>query len=433
MSHPHTPLVNDKRIINAWCMYDWANSAYSLIIMTTFFPIYFHKVAEGISADGKAPFFGIPIASTSLYSWAVSLAVLLAALLSPMLSGLADYSGKKKLFMALFCYIGAAACASLFFFDASHYELGVLAFMVGTLGFAGSLVFYNAFLPAIASPDRIDEVSAKGYSQGYIGSLILQVVCLVPVLMPDLLGITAGMGLRLSFMAVGLWWGLWALIPLRTLPEPAPASRETSVSWLAAGFHELGQTWNKAKELPALFRFLVAFLFYNMGVQTVMVLATLFGAEELHLESHKLIITIIVLQAVAIGGAWIFAQLSNRVGNLTTLQTITIIWLVVCAGAWFVRDEYGFYALAALVGLVMGGVQSMSRATYAKMLPETQDHASFFSFYDVVDKLSTVSGTFVFGLVLAMTGSMRNSVLALAVFFILGLVLLQRVKAKARL
>lgn len=410
-------------------MYDWANSAYSLIIMTTFFPIYFNAVAKDIAPNGHAPFFGIDIDSTVLYSWAVSAAVLITAILSPILSGLADYKGSKKLFMAIFCYLGALSCSLLFTFGATSYEWGVILFAMATVGYSGSIVFYNAYLPSIASHDRIDQVSARGYSLGYVGSLLIQIACLIPVLMPDAFGITAGLGLRISFLAVGLWWGLWAIWPLSKLPAGVPAEN-TQGHWLTAGFRELGTVWKQAREVKPLFRFLVAYLFYNMGVQTVMTLATLFGAEELKLESHKLIITVILLQAVAIGGAALFSRLSLRLGNLTTLQYIVAIWLVVCAWAWFVKDEYGFYGVACLVGLVMGGVQSMSRSTYAKMLPEAHDHTSFFSFYDVVDKASTISGTFVYGLVLTLTGSMRSSILALAVFFLLGLWLIQRVKAK---
>jgi UMF1 family MFS transporter len=300
--------------------------------------------------------------------------------------------------------------------------------MVATIGFSGSLVFYNAYLPEIASPDCMDEVSAKGFSQGYIGSLILQIACLIPVLMPEKFGITAGTGLKISFIAVGLWWGLWALIPLMQLP-PDRAPKESNVNWLLGGFQELGKVWHEAQTNKPLLRYLFAFLFYNMGVQTIMYLASLFGDTELHLPSHKLIITIILLQVVAIGGARLFARVSEKQGNIRTLQIIIMIWLVVCVWAYFVQEEYGFYGVASLVGLVMGGVQSMSRSTFAKLMPPTKDVASYFSFYDVTEKVSIVGGTFVFGLVLELTGSMRNSILFLAVLFVVGGLLLTRVKS----
>lgn len=426
----HNLIVDDPKIINAWCMYDWANSAYSLIITTTFFPIYYSKVAEQPDGSDLVNVFGWVLSSKVLFSWMLSFAFGLMALLSPILSGIADSTGRKKLFMGLFCLIGSMACVSLVGFTSDTFQWGVLAFVLATMGYTGSIVFYNSFLPEIASPDQMDTVSAKGFARGYVGSLILQVVCLVPVLMPEMFGITAGLALRLSFLSVGLWWGLWSLIPLFGLPpDRKPAIQKQDQHWLLSGFRELGKVWQQAKTERPLFRFLISFLFYNMGVQTIMYLATLFGDQELHLASHKLIITIILLQVVAIFGARIFAAISARRGNILTLQIIICIWLVVCAWAYFVMDEYGFYGVASLVGLVMGGVQSLSRSTYAKLLPPTEDHASFFSFYDVVEKVSIVGGTFVFGAVLDWTGSMRSSILFLALFFVIGGLLLQRVKA----
>jgi len=421
-------LLNDSKTIRAWCMYDWANSAYSLIITTTFFPIYYSAVAKQPDGTDLVSFFGWIVSSNVLFSWMLSFAILVMAILSPILTGIADNTGKKKLFMGIFCYIGAIACLSLWGFEKETFQWGVVSFMVATIGFSGSLVFYNSFLPEIASPDRMDEVSAKGYAQGYIGSLILQIACLVPVLMPEMFGITAGFGLKISFVAVGLWWGLWALIPLLKLPQDQTPVGKTG-NWLLGGFQELGKVWKEAQTNKPLLRYLFAFLFYNMGVQTIMYLASLFGDTELHLPSSKLIITIILLQVVAIGGARLFARISEKQGNIRTLQIIIMIWLVVCVWAYFVKEEYGFYGVASLVGLVMGGVQSLSRSTFAKLLPPTKDVASYFSFYDVTEKISIVSGTFIFGLVLELTGSMRNSIVFLAVLFVIGGLLLTRVKS----
>lgn len=420
--------VNDPATIKAWTMYDWANSTYSLIITTTFFPIYFSAIAKQPDGSDIVNFFGWELGSSTLFSWALSFACAFAAILSPLLTGISDATGRRKLFMALFCYLGAFSCLSLFGFTVETFQWGVVSFILATLGFNGSIVFYNAYLPQIASPDRIDEVSARGYSMGYIGSLLLQIICLVPVLKPELFGISAGLALRLSFMTVGLWWGGFALWPLLKLPSDHISTKPMQKGWLLSGFQETAKVWGQARQIKSLFRFLTAFLFYNMGVQTVMYLATLYGDQELHMASHKLIITIILLQVVAIFGARLFAGFSARKGNLFTLQTIILIWLVVCTWAYFVRDEYSFYGVACLVGLVMGGVQSMSRSTYAKLLPKTDDTASFFSFYDIVEKTSIVGGTFVFGAVVALTGSMRNSILALALFFVVGWLLLSRVK-----
>jgi UMF1 family MFS transporter len=213
----------------------------------------------------------------------------------------------------------------------------VLSFVIGTIGFTGSIVFYNAYLPEIASPDQFDTVSAKGFARGYVGSLVLQVICLVPVLMPDLFGITAGIALRFSFLAVGLWWGLWAIIPLRKLPPDHRPKGYRTKNWLVGGFQELSKVWKVARQDKALFRFLLSFLFYNMGVQTIMYLATLFGDQELHLAPHKLIITITLLQLVAIVGARLFATISAKRGNILTLQLIIGIWLIVCGWAYYGR------------------------------------------------------------------------------------------------
>ncbi|RYF81061.1 MAG: MFS transporter, partial [Chitinophagaceae bacterium] len=310
------------------------------------------------------------------------------------------------------------------------FSVSVVLFVLATIGFSGSIVFYNAYLPEIATEDRFDKLSAKGFSYGYIGSVLLLVFSLTTVLHPEWYGITSkSLPPRLSFLLTGIWWAGFAQIPFARLPGDS-ARKLTSGSWIFNGVKELRKVLAEVRTLPNLKKFLGAFFFYNMGVQTVMYVATLFGSKELGLEQDVLIITLLIIQVIAIAGSYFFAWLSFKVGNIKALSVAVVIWLVICAGAYFVRGKYDFFALAAVVGLVMGGIQALSRATYSKLLPETKDHASYFSFYDVTEKISIVLGTASYGLVEQFTGSMRNSVLFLALFFILGLLLLLRVKKK---
>ncbi len=422
---------NDKKVTTAWCMYDWANSVYSLVITSTIFPIYYGAVTRKEDGTDLVNFFGFGAPASVIYSYALSGAFLFIALLSPFLTAISDYSGRKKLFLQIFCYLGSASCAGLFFFTAETYSFSVILFMLATIGFSGSIVFYNAYLPEIATEDQFDKLSAKGFSFGYIGSVILLVLSLVMVLKPELFGITsASLPARLSFLLTGIWWAGFAQIAFRKLPQN-PYHKKPEGSYIFNGVKELRKVLREVQHLPNLKKFLGAFFFYNMGVQTVMYVATLFGDKELRLPASSLITTILILQLIAIGGSYFFAWLSSKLGNIKALSVAVVIWIFVCAGAYFVRGEFDFYALAAVVGLVMGGIQALSRATYSKLLPETTDHASYFSFYDVTEKISIVLGTAAYGLVEQLTGSMRNSVLFLVCFFVLGLVLLLRVKKRS--
>lgn len=420
--------LNNKRITNAWCMYDWANSVYSLTITTAVFPIYYEAVTTKDDGSTLVDFLGMQFPNTVLYSYALSFSFLFTALMLPLLTGIADYSGKKRLFLKIFVYLGALACAGMYFFDGPNVTFGILMAVLASIGYSGSLVFYDAYLPEIATPDRFDKLSAKGYSLGYIGSVILLIFNLVMIQMPEVFGLEDGtLPSRISFVTVALWWIGFAQIPFTRLPKN-PFKRKASGSWLKQGYKELKTVYGRIRKLPNVQRFVLAFFFYNAGVQAVMYLATLFGSKELKMETASLIGIVLIIQLVAIGGAYLFAQVSAKRGNVYSLITMIFIWIAICFMAFFVTAEYQFYILAVIVGLVMGGVQSLSRATYSKLIPtDTKDHASFFSFYDVTFNVSIVAGTIAYGSIEWLTGSMRYSALGLSVFFIIGLLLLRRV------
>ena len=419
------PELDNKKTINAWCMYDWANSVYSLVITTTIFPIYYNSVTENAFGGQTVQFFGFNISNTVLYSYSLSFSFLIIALLSPLLSGIADYSGKRKMFMKFFTYLGGISCIMLYFFTGENIELGIIFAVLASVGFAGGIVFYNAYLPTISSPEHYDIVSAKGFSMGYAGSVILLIFNLVTISNPSLIGLAdEGAASRLSFVLVGIWWIGFAQITFKHLPKDEKTRHKFS-TLLNKGYHEISMVFQRLKTLTNTKRFLFSFFFYNMGVQTVIYLAALFGADELKLPANNLILTILIIQIVAILGSYSFAKLSKWKGNKLSLILMVAIWMVVCVYAFFLYTATQFYILGFVVGLVMGGIQSLSRASFAKLIPqETKDHTSYFSFYDVLEKLSIVMGTLVYGLIEQLTGSMRNSTLALSSFFIIGLIFL---------
>ncbi len=418
---------NDPKVIKGWVMYDWANSVYSLTIATAVFPIYFVKtVPETVSV------FGYSLTNSALYSYCVSLAFLLVALLSPLLSGIADYKGNKKEFMKFFVYLGSLSCAALWFFvEGSPLFMGTVPFVLATFAFAGSIVFYNAYLHEIVTPDQMDKVSARGFSMGYVGSVILLIINLVVMMMPGLFGLPekGPLGAQLAFLSVGLWWAGFAQIPFKLLP-PSENKHPYSRQLLMHGYKELNKVWKQLKHIRSLKMFLVSFFVFSMALQTVMYVASVYGEKEIQLETTNLIITILIIQLVAILGAVIFSRISSKFGNIVSLSIALIIWVGICVGAYFLpaKDYTGFYILGAAVGLVMGGSQAISRSTYSKLLPhDTEDHASFFSFYDVAEKLSIVLGMFVWGLIDNLF-DMRSGILALVTFFVIGLALMQTVK-----
>ena len=429
--------LNNPRTINAWALFDWANSSYALVISVAIFPAYYTQITSEQISIGS-----LTISNSGLYAFSISAAYLLIAVLSPFLGGIADYGGKKKWFMRFFTTLGALACISMFFFKESagaleatqpigQILLGTGSFMLATIGFAGALVFYNAFLPEIASEDQYDRISAKGFSYGYIGSVILLIINLLIITFPQTFGLPGEgtLPIRISFVMVGLWWLGFAQIPFRRLPADKPGHQVGKL--MTKGFQELQKTWRVVRSEKNILGFLAAFFFYSAGVQTVLFLAATFAEKELEFETTQLIIVILLLQLVAIAGAYLFAYLSEQKGNKFALITMLLIWVIICVLAYFVQNSTQFYFIAAAVGTVMGGIQSLSRSTYSKLLPEhTEDTASFFSFYDILEKFAIVVGTFSFGYIEYITGGMRNSVLALIIFFVMGLLLLLRVRIK---
>jgi MFS transporter, UMF1 family len=414
----------DKRAISGWVMYDWSNSVYQLTIASTIFPIYYNEVTRN-GNDFSVSFFGYHVVNTVLYSWAIAAAYLVVAVGSPLFSSIADYTGRRKTFMQVFTWIGAVSCGALYFFDSAHIELGVLAFTLGTIGYGGSIVFYNSFLPVIAEPEDQDRISARGYSYGYLGGVILLLFNLLMIMKPTLFGIPQGstMAARISFVTVFLWWIGFSQITFRRLPRYTYRKRSQRSNLYANGYAELRTVFKHVRKSRQLSLYLAGFFFMTMGLLTVMFMAATYGEKALGLKEDVLIPTILVIQLVAMLGAWLFAMLSGKIGNLKALMVSTLAWVGVCIGAFYVTNAAGFVVAAAVIGLIMGGSQSLARSTYSKMLPEsTTDHTSFFSFYDVMEKLATVAGTFAFGLIEKITGSMRYSVLAIAVFFVIGLV-----------
>lgn len=405
-------------------MYDWANSVYQLTIASAIFPIYYNTVTRN-GEDFFVSFFGSKIINTVLYSWAIAAAYLLVALFSPLFSSMADYSGRRKGFMRAFTLIGAVACGLLYFFDRNHIELGVIAFTLGTIGYGGSIVFYNSFLPVIAEPEDQDRISARGYSMGYLGGVVLLLFNLLMIMKPGWFGIEADSSLpaRISFLSVCVWWVGFSQITFSRLPKYTFRKRITRESVWTNGYKELRAVFTQIKKSYKLSMYLAGFFFLMMGVLTTMFMAATYGEKQVGLKEDVLIPTVLAIQLVGMLGAWMFARISEKLGNLRALMISTIAWTFICVGAYFITNALGFLTAAFFIGIVMGGSQSLARSTYSKMLPaDTTDHTSFFSFYDVMEKLATVAGTFSFGAIEALTGSMRFSVLAITVFFVLSLV-----------
>lgn len=414
--------LRTKKVQNAWAMYDWANSVYSLVITSTIFPVYYNSVTKGIDGSGLVNFLGFEIVNTVLYSYSISFSFLMIALISPLLSGIADASGQKLQFMKFFAYMGSLACIGLFFFDGDNLEFGIACSVLASIGYAGSIVFYNAYLPEIAVRSEYDHLSAKGFALGYIGSIILLVFNLLMITFPEWFGISdTSFAPRFSFLITGIWWAGFAQIPFRTLPQN-PFNKNIKKEFLAKGYQEIRKVYNEVRKIKVMSRFLASFFFYSMGVQTVMYLAATFGDKELGLPGDQLIITILIIQIVAIAGSFLFAYISKKLGNKISLVIMVFIWVGICGAAYYVYNVYEFFALAFVVGLVMGGIQAISRSTFSKLIPtSTNDHASYFSFYDVTEKMAIVLGTFSYGIIEQITGNMRNSALSLGIFFLVGL------------
>lgn len=423
----------DKKLTHGWAFYDWANSVYSLVISTAVFPIYYETITQ--SETGMVQFLGMQINNTSLYTYALSFSFLIVAFISPFLSGIADYVGNKKSYMQFFCYFGSISVMSLYFFDGIEtLWIGILFSMFASVGFWGSLVFYNAYLPEVAYSDQQDQVSALGFIYGYIGSVILLIFNLTMVMKPEWYGITdASMAPRMSFLTVGVWWMGFSQITFNRLPDSINVKR-VKKNYIFKGFQELKKVVNELKDQPVLLNFLTSFFLYSVGVQSIILLATIYGKSEIGLSTSSLILTIIVIQLVGIAGAYLFSNLSKKIGNITTLKITIVIWTLASLSAYYLdKDDPNvqlkFYIISGFIGLVLGAIQTLSRSTYSKLLPEnTEDPTTYFSFFDVTEKIAIVWGTFIFGLAVAITDSMRLSILLLCVFFVASFIVLSFMK-----
>lgn len=425
----------EKKVLNAWAFYDWANSVYALVISSSIFPLFYGALFR-LDNKTSASFFGIDTPSESIISYITAIGFLIIAIISPLLSGVADFLGNKKFFLKLFCFIGSLSCMMLYFFNLENLYTGLFFYLLALIGFWGSLVFYNSYLPDIAFPEQQDAVSAKGYSLGYLGSVMLLLLNLAMIMKGEWFGIDSPMqAMKISFVLVGLWWLGFSQISYRKLPNFRNSNKINSQAFLS-GFKELKNIFNQLKNFPVLKGYLGAFFVYSMAVQTVMIIAAYFGEKEVQWESDDqrqtgLIVSILLIQLIAVIGAILTSKLSKRIGNLNALILINAAWIFICVCAYFVVKPASFYIVAAMVGLVMGGIQSVSRSTYSKLLPQsTKDTTSFFSFYDVTEKIGIVIGMFIYGVIAQVTGKMQNAILFLIVFFAVGIFLLIKTAKK---
>ena len=425
-----------KKLLFAWAFYDWANSVYSLVIASAIFPIYYQGLFKAANVE-TVLVFGGHIRSTPLISYTTAAAFLVVAFISPLLSGIADYVGNKKNFMKFFCYLGAFSCMGLYFFSIENILMSLTFYFFGLIGFWGSLVFYNSYLPDIAFPEQQDKISGRGFSLGYIGSVLLLLFNLAMVMKPELFGLGEGneasmAAMRWSFVTVGVWWILFSQYSFYFLPNGNKSKGKVTTKILLNGFRELKGVQDSISENLQLKRFLIAFFIYSMAVQTVLLVATYFGEQEIDWGGNDqktigLISSILIIQLVAVVGAELTSLASKKFGNIHVLVVVNIVWVAICIVAYFITTPLQFYITAGIVGMVMGGIQSLSRSTYSKFLPETRDTTSYFSFFDVAEKIGIVIGMLLYGFIDQITGSMRNSILFLVVFFLSGVFLLLRV------
>jgi MFS transporter, UMF1 family len=417
------------KLMQAWAFYDWANSVYTLVIASTIFPIYYGALfrQKGIEEIQLGQF---SFHSEAIIPYVTAIGFLIIAIISPLLSGIADYLGNKKFFLQFFCYLGSISCMSLYFFSLENIVISLLIYLLALIGFWGSLVFYNSYLPDIAPKEEQDRISAKGFSLGYIGSVILLLICLAMVLLVD--ESKAIQMMRYSFVLVGIWWIGFSQYTYYYLPNHRN-NKKLHVDIIFNGFKELNKVWQQIKHIIALRRYLGAFFVYSMAVQTIMIIAAYFGEKEVNWGSDSkrtigLIVSILVIQLVAVFGAWITSKLVSKYGNIKVLIVLNFLWICICTYAYFVITPNDFYIAAFFVGLVMGGIQSLSRSTYSKLIPtDAKDTTSFFSFYDVAEKIGIVIGMLTYGYIANITGRIQNAILFLILFFIVGLLLLLRV------
>lgn len=485
---PTQNIKNNPKIMKAWALYDWANSVYSLVITSTIFPIYYTTLTTAskkevliqgtnITREEVVPhlinMFGTAYEPAALFSFSLTLSFLIVVIISPILSSLADTIGNKKSFLQFFCYLGATSCMGLAMFTGmQNVFLGLLFSVTASVGFWGSLVFYNSFLPDIATPDKQDALSAKGYVYGYIGSVILLIICLLLIQVVAKTPEETKIYTRITFLITGAWWFGFSQYTFKHLPQFGLIKDNLPKDLVLLNYKNIFQKHEEnggvfevlkdnisfygdiakesfrelfkvARELFAnrnLKFFLSSFFFYSIGMQTIFLMATLFGTSEIftkEADQYKLIITILVIQIVAIFGALAFSRLSKAIGNKNVISIAVFIWIVCCLSAYFLNKEnpnveMQFYVLAAAIGLVMGGLQAMSRSTYSKLLPEdSMDNTTYFSFYDVLEKLAIILGSIIFGIVIQKFHNMHYAFIGMSFFFTIGLILIRFLRLKS--
>ena len=419
-----------KKLIGAWALYDWANSVYSLVISSAIFPIYYSQYV--FSQTNSVEILNLDINKDTLISSVSAISFLLIAFLSPLLSGIADFIGNKKIFMKFFVYMGSFSCIGLYWFELETIEISLLFYTLGLIGFWGSLVYYNSYLTDITYPNQTNKVSAKGYTMGYIGSVILLLINLIMINFYETFGFESEIAaMKSSFAIVGIWWLSFSQYSFYHLPTGNRGVKvPKNIIW--NGFKELNGVYKFIRTSKRFTRFLLAFFIFSFSLQTVLYIASYFGVSEIEWASSSeqtsgLIISILLIQIVAIGGAYFFTKMAQKYGNILVLTFAIFLWGAVCLYAYFIKTPIQFYMIAGLVGLLMGGTQPVARATYSLFIPDTKDTTSFFSFYDVTEKIGIVFGMIFYAAAAQITGSVRFSVIIFMFFFFMGALLLTRV------
>ncbi len=420
------PPVDDRKELVSWYFYDWANSAFSTTVVTVFLGPYLTSIAKAAAdAEGLVHPLGISVFADSFFPYMVSLSVLLQVFFLPILGAIADYSHLKKQMLGFFAYLGAAATMCLYFLQGDNYLLGGGLFLLANLSFGASIVFYNAFLPEISSLEKRDTVSSQGWALGYLGGGILLAVNLVLFLNAESFGVSEGHAVRISMASAGIWWAIFTVIPLLNLKRRQPLkSLQAGERMLTVGFRQLAHTLRNLPKYPQTLLFLIAYLLYNDGIQTVIALSSQFGSEELGVGASSLIALILMVQFVAFGGALFFGYLAGKIGTKRAILASLVIWSLTVIYAYaFLQTEIQFFIMGAVIAIVLGGSQALSRSVFSTMIPKGQE-AEYFSLYEISERGTSWIGPLVFGLALQMTGSYRVGILSVVIFFIAGLVML---------
>lgn len=433
-------MQSDRKERTGWYMYDWAVSAFTTTVGTVFLGPYLTEITKNAAgADGFVELLGIPISAGSFFPYTVSLSVILQVLILPMLGGVADYTNKKKFLLGSFAFIGSFATMALYFLQGSAFLYGGLLFLIANVAFGASMVMYNAYLIELAEPDRRDAVSSIGWGLGYLGGGILLALNLVlwsnSDMLADALDIpiedAGSYAVRISLFSAGLWWAIFTIVPMITLKLRRPQkTKPVGANYISLGYKEIYNTFKDSLKYPGTLLFLAAYLFYNDGVQTIIVLASQFGKEELGLGEGVLVTAILIVQIVAFFGALLFNFLAKALRTKRALLISLVIWTgTVFYSYLYLNSEQGFYILAVAIAIVLGGTQALSRSLFSHLIPAGKE-AEYFSLYEVSERGTSWLGPLIFGLTYQFTGSYRMAILSLAAFFIIGFMLLMKVNVK---